>query len=383
MMYLAAISFAIWTYLLLARGTFWTFRERDDVSPPSQMPTQWPSVAIVVPARDEADVIARSLTSLLAQDYPGELRIVLVDDQSSDGTAAIARAATLAANSPRVLDIVTGTARPAGWTGKLWAIQTGIAQATKDHAPDYLLFTDADIEHTPDNLRLLMVRAESGKLVLTSQMAKLHCRTAAEQFLIPAFVFFFAMLYPFRWVNNPKRRTAAAAGGVMLVKHSALEAAGGIASIKGEIIDDCALARRMKAQGPIWLGLTKRAVSLRPYGSMREIGSMVARTAYTQLHHSPLELLLTVFGMLLVFIAPLVFSCYYGDTGTQLFGASAGLLMLFMYQPILGFYELTAFWGFVVPFIGLMYTLFTLRSAWRYWRGLGGLWKGRAQAMAQ
>jgi hopene-associated glycosyltransferase HpnB len=381
MMYFAMIPMVIWFYLLFARGGFWQFRERDDVDVPSEIPARWPSIAVVVPARDEAGFVMQSIASLLAQDYPGELRIVLVDDQSSDGTAAAARAAISAATASRKAEIVSGTSRPSGWTGKLWAVQNGIAQATNGYAPDYVLLTDADIEHAPDNVRSLVTRAEARGLVLTSLMAKLHCKRAAEQFLIPAFVFFFAMLYPFRWVNDPRRATAAAAGGCMLVKRNALEAAGGIAAIKGEIIDDCALARRMKLQGPIWLGLTKRAVSLRPYGSMRDIGSMVARTAYTQLRHSPALLAFALAMMLIVFFAPVVFSCV-GDTGTQLSGATAGLLMLFMFQPILGFYGLSAFWGFLVPFMGMAYALFTLRSAWRFWRGVGGLWKGRAQAVA-
>src|SRR5438067_191468 len=274
---------AVWLYLLLFHHRFWRLRERDTAL--LAEPDAWPSVVAVVPARNEVDVIQISLSSLLAQDYPGELHIVLVDDQSDDGTARRARAL----NNSR-LTVLTGTPRPAGWTGKLWAMSQGVEHAA-GLSPEFLWFTDADISHSPDNLRRLVARAEDGNKVLVSLMAKLQCGSAAEHFLIPAFVFFFNMLFPFGAVNDPASPVAAAAGGCMLARRQALERAGGIAAIRHNIIDDCALARAMKAQGPIWLGLTERAVSLRPYNHISDIRHMVVRTAYAQLGYSPLMLM--------------------------------------------------------------------------------------------
>ncbi|MBU6299309.1 MAG: glycosyltransferase, partial [Alphaproteobacteria bacterium] len=291
------LSLAIWLALLLGRGFFWRIRERDDCDLPPE-PAAWPSVVAVVPARNEADVITRSVGSLLAQDYPGSFRVILVDDQSGDGTGHAARAL-----DHERLTVLNGAAHPAGWTGKLFAVSQGVAAAGR--TPDYLWLTDADIAHTPDNLRRLVARAEKDKLALVSLMAKLNCESFAEHFLIPAFVFFFGMLFPFAWVNNRRRRTAAAAGGCMLVRRNALERAGGIEAIRTEIIDDCALGRTLKAQGAIWLGLTERAVSLRPYAHVGDIRHMVSRSAYAQLQYSPVLLAGTVLGMALLYVAPL------------------------------------------------------------------------------
>jgi hopene-associated glycosyltransferase HpnB len=371
---LCFLSFAIWIYLLVARGGFWLMRERNNANLPA--PASWPSVVAVVPARDEADVIAASIGSLLAQDYPGSLRVVLVDDQSTDGTAEIAR--TLDAQGR--LEVITGTARPPGWTGKLWAVSQGIARAKENFPSDYLWLTDADIAHTPDNLRALISRAEQDKLVLVSEMAKLHCTTAAERFLIPAFVFFFDMLYPFSWVNDPRNKMAAAAGGCMLARRDALEAAGGIEQIKGEIIDDCAFGRLMKRQGPIWLGLTDMATSIRPYEGMGEIGRMVSRSAYAQLNYSPLVLAGTVLGMLILYVLPPVAALGAASTAMAL-GLLAWIGMAVSFQPMLRFYGVSPLWGIALPVIGLVYTGFTIDSALQFWRGRGGMWKGRAQAM--
>jgi hopene-associated glycosyltransferase HpnB len=360
-----------WLYLLFGRGFFWMTRERDDAEAPE--PERWPSVVAVVPARDEADVIARSIGSLLEQDYKGSFRIILVDDQSSDGTADAARA--LASDR---LEILSGAPRPPGWTGKLWAVKQGIARAG---TPDYLWFTDADIAHRFNDLSALIARAEAGKLVLASLMAKLHCENLAETLLIPAFVFFFDMLYPFAWVNDPNRKTAAAAGGCMLVKREALERAGGIEAIKGEIIDDCAMGRLMKAQGPIWLGLTDRAVSLRPY-SYAGIASMVSRSAYAQLSYSPLQLAGTAIGMLVVYVAA-PFAVFYTRGLPQLAAVLAWMAMVLAFAPMLRFYRLSGLWGIALPLTGALYGLFTIDSAIQHWRGRGGMWKGRAQAMGQ
>jgi hopene-associated glycosyltransferase HpnB len=329
----------------------------------------------VVPARNEVDVIQISLSSLLAQDYPGEFHVVLVDDQSDDGTGSRARVLN---NSK--LTVLSGDARPAGWTGKLWAMNQGVVHAM-NLQPEFLWFTDADISHSPDNLRRLVARAEDGGKVLVSLMAKLQCRTAAEHFLIPAFVFFFDMLFPFGAVNDRASHTAAAAGGCMLARRAALERAGGIAAIRHNIIDDCALGRAMKAQGPIWLGLTERAVSLRPYNHIADIRHMVTRTAYAQLGYSPLVLLATLFGLGLVYVAP-VMAALFGWGVSQLAGWVAWIIMAVMFQPMLRFYRLSPLWGLALPLIGVFYAAFTLQSAIQHWAGRGGMWKGRAQADA-
>ncbi len=368
---LALVPVAVWLYLIAFRGLFWVMAERDEAGALPE-PSHWPSVVAVVPARDEADVIARSVGSLLAQDYPGAFRIVLVDDQSGDGTGDIAREL----DTTGKLNVIAGTPRPAGWMGKVWAMRQGTASAG---TPDYIWFTDADIEHAPDNLRNLIVKAAAGDLVLTSQMVKLHCRSTVEAYLIPAFVYFFAMLYPFRWVNDPNDTTAAAAGGCMLARRDALERAGGVDAIKGEIIDDCALGRALKAEGPIWLGLTERAVSIRPYAGMPEIRRMVARSAYAQLGYAPLALIGTVLGMMIVYVAAPVLAVFARDSA-QSSGILAWLTMAISFQPIAKFYRVSPLWGLALPMIGVLYTLFTVDSAVQHWRGKGGMWKGRVQA---
>jgi hopene-associated glycosyltransferase HpnB len=374
---LAAILFgfiplAIWLYLLLGRSRFWQLNERDTRGEPSA-PAHWPSVLAVVPARNEADVIQESIASLLAQDYAGDLRVILVDDQSDDGTGDRARAL----NSHK-LTVLDGAPRPPGWTGKLWAMRQGSDYAAQ-FAPEFLWFTDADIAHTPDNLSRLVARAQDGNKVLVSLMARLSCHTAAEHFLIPAFVFFFDMLFPFGAVNDPARPIAAAAGGCMLARKTALDAAGGIDAIRHNIIDDCALARAMKAQGPIWLGLTERALSLRPYEHLADIRQMVSRSAYAQLDYSPLLLAGTLLGLVIVYIAPMMAVLFAGGY-VLLAGWLTWIIMAIMFQPILRFYRLWPFWGFALPLIGLFYAGFTFDSALQHWSGKGGMWKGRAQA---
>jgi hopene-associated glycosyltransferase HpnB len=369
------LPLAVWLYLAFGHSMFWLFRARDgDERLPA--PRAWPSVTAVVPARDEADVIARSLGSLMAQNYGGDFRIILVDDQSSDGTAIAARALCSDKVAGSNVTILAGGARPPGWTGKLWALQQGVEQAG---GPDYLWFTDADIAHAPDNLARLVARAERDRLVLTSQMARLSARSMVEHFLIPAFVFFFAMLYPFDAVNDPRRKTAAAAGGCMLARRDALEAAGGIDSIRRNIIDDVSLAGRMKSHGPIWLGLSNRAVSLRPYEHLSAIRRMVARSAYAELNYSPLRLLGTLLGLVLVYLGPPAVALFAWGS-SQLAGWTACILMIAMMQPILRIYRLSPLWGLALPIIAAFYAFFTLDSAWQHWRGRGGMWKGRAQA---
>jgi hopene-associated glycosyltransferase HpnB len=335
-------------------------------------------VTAVVPARNEADVIEQSIGGLLRQDYPGTFRIVLVDDGSNDGTSD--RASAAASEGTERLDVLRGSPLPAGWTGKVWAQHQGVGHAlSSDDKPDYLLLTDADIGHAPDNLRGLVAQAESRRLALASSMVELSCQRWAERFLIPAFVFFFQMLYPFAWVADRNRAVAAAAGGCMLVRREALERIGGMASIRSEIIDDCALARRLKAQGPIRLGLTRRARSLRPYEGLQEIGRMVSRSAYAQLGYSPLLLAGTVAGMAIIYLMPTLLALF-GHGLAQTIGVATWLLMAVSFQPMLRFYRVSPLWGLALPAIATAYTVFTVQSAVAVWRGRGGQWKGRAQA---
>jgi hopene-associated glycosyltransferase HpnB len=378
----ACLPLLIWAYLIAGRGLFWLARERDDRGEPAD-PAVWPAVAAVVPARDEADVVAGSIGSLLAQDYPGPFRVILVDDNSTDGTAQIAAQAAEALPRERTLAVLRGTPLPAGWTGKLWAMKQGVdAAADSREPPKYLLLTDADIAHSPDNLKRLVARAEAGDLVLTSLMAKLSCANRAERLLIPAFVYFFAMLYPFAWVNDPKSRVAGAAGGCMLAKSDALQAAGGIAAIRTAIIDDCALGAAMKRQGPVWLGLTERAQSLRPYATIREIGRMIARSAYAQLGYSPLILAGALAGMVLTYLAA-PFEAIFAGGPWRFVGLAGWALMALSFQPMLRFYRRSPLWGLALPVIGALYVAFTVQSAVDVWLGRGGAWKGRAQALAE
>jgi hopene-associated glycosyltransferase HpnB len=368
------LPLAIWLYLLLFHNGFWLLRERDTA--PVAEPSSWPSVTAIVPARNEADVIQQSIGSLLAQDYPGPFQVVLVDDQSDDGTGGLARGL----NSER-LTVLTGAPRPEGWTGKLWAMNQGVDYAAA-FAPEFLWFTDADITHSPDNLRQLVARAESSGKVLVSLMARLSCKSYAEHFLIPAFVFFFDMLFPFGAVNNPRNPVAAAAGGCMLARREALVKAGGLAAIRHNIIDDCALGRAMKRQGPVWLGLTDRAVSLRPYDHISDIQHMVTRTAYAQLGYSPLVLAGTLLGLVMVYLAP-VMTALFAWGPSQLAGWLAWIIMAAMYVPMLRFYRLSWLWAPALPLIGVFYAIFTFQSALQHWAGKGGMWKGRAQADAK
>lgn len=379
MMIATVISFAgaaAWIYLLIFRGMFWRLRERDDDLVASC--ASWPSVVAIVPARDEIATIEQSIGSLLAQDYSGHFRILLVDDQSSDGTGP--RAQTLDEHGAR-LEVLRGSEPPPGWTGKLWALKQGVIHAGAA-SPDYLWFTDADIVHSPDNLRQLIARAKAGRLVMVSLMAKLRCESFAERFLVPAYVFFFAMLYPFAWVNRAANSTAAAAGGCVLVDRAALERAGGIDSIRNEIIDDCALSRRMKQQGPIWLGLTERAVSIRPYPHVGDIRRLIARSAYAQLGYSPILLVGTLAGMSVIYGAPPLIALL-GSAEARLAAGLSWLCMAAVFQPILHFYRRFPLWGLALPLIGVFYAAFTVDSAIQFWRGRGGLWKGRIQTITR
>jgi hopene-associated glycosyltransferase HpnB len=378
---LACLPLAIWIFLILGRGMYWRAAERDDGPQPTE-PALWPPVAIVVPARDEADVIARSVGSLLAQDYPGSYRIILMDDGSSDGTADVANQAAAKLGRSDILTVRPGAPLPPGWTGKLWAMKQCVEAASEGGAaPKYLLLTDADIAHTPDNLRKLVARAEAGGLALTSLMARLSCVTGPERLMIPAFVYFFAMVYPFAQVNDPNNKVAGAAGGCMLARADALQAAGGIDAIRTAIIDDCALGAALKAKGPIWLGLTDRAVSLRPYVTLSEIGRMISRSAYAQLDYSPLILAGALVGLVLTYLAPPLILVFAPGLW-KLAGLAAWGLMAMSFWPMLKFYRRSPLWGFALPLIGALYTVYTVKSAVDVWQGRGGFWKGRAQAQA-
>jgi hopene-associated glycosyltransferase HpnB len=375
---IAAIGLAIWLYLVAARGGFWRCAARDDWQPAA--PAAWPRIVAVVPARNESDSIGACIGSLLGQDYAGEWSVILVDDDSNDGTAGIARQAAAAVKEESRLLVITARPLPTGWTGKLWAVKQGIEVAEAAMPPpDYLLLTDADIVYQPGMLKDLAAQAANSKLVLTSLMVKLRCESAAERGLIPAFIFFFQMLYPFSWVNRTDRATAAAAGGCMLVCADALREAGGIDAIRGALIDDCALAAILKARGPIWLGLTERVHSIRPYPDVEEIRRMVARSAYAQLHYSPLLLAGTVAGMALTYLAPPLLALF-GHGIARMLGLAAWLLMALAFQPTLRLYRLSPLWGLALPGIALCYMLFTLDSALQFARGKGGQWKGRIQA---
>ncbi len=363
---IALLTLAIWIYLMAFRGAFWRMREE---SPPGTAPGGL-RIAVVIPARDEAATIARTVGSLRNQQYDGRIEVIVVDDHSADATARMAaeEGATVIASLPL----------PAGWTGKMWAVSQGVERALAEN-PDYLLLTDADIEHDPMSVAGLVARAEAGKLVLTSHMVRLNTETAPEKMLIPAFVYFFLKLYPPGWIADRRRSVAGAAGGCMLVRPEALARAGGIASIRGEVIDDCALARLLKPQGPIWLGLTLSTRSLRVYRSFGEIRGMIARTAFTQLQYSALLLAGTLAGMLLTYVAPVVLT-FSGVKSAQAPAAAAWLLMSLSYLPALRLYRQSPLWALALPLIAAFYSAATLESAIRYWTGSGGQWKGRAQA---
>jgi hopene-associated glycosyltransferase HpnB len=368
----ASAAFAVWMYLIMGRGGFWLAAERDDEGP---APLAWPAVTVIIPARDEAQSVGETIASLLRQDYPGPFSVILVDDQSTDGTAEVARHAAAAADR---LTILSGAALPAGWTGKPWAIKQGIEHAQISE-PTYLLLTDADIVYAPDALTRLVSQAQANGLVLNSLMVMLRCESFAERAFIPAFIFFFQMLYPFAWVKRHDRTTAAAAGGCMLVRRDALCAAGGIEDIRGALIDDCALARNLKTRGPIRLGLTERVRSIRAYAAVQDIRRMVARSAYAQLRYSPLLLAGTVAGMALTYLAPVLLALF-SHGFSQTLGLLAWAIMAIAFQPVLRFYRLSPLWGPFLPVIALAYMAFTLDSAYQYARNRGGLWKGRIQS---
>jgi hopene-associated glycosyltransferase HpnB len=362
--------------LILARGAYWHASVRDATSI-AGVPGAWPAVAVVIPARNESNYIERSVTSLLRQDYRGPLTIVVVDDDSEDGTGAVA---TDAAAGDGRLRVVRTTGPAAGWTGKLWAVSQGIAAAEASH-PEYLMLTDADIEHMPDTVSRLVARSVNGRFVLTSLMAKLRCVSLAEKCHVPAFIYFFQMLYPFAWVSRADSSTAAAAGGCMLVRADALAKVGGIASIRGALIDDCSLAAKLKTVGPIWLGLTNRVHSIRPYPAFADVARMVSRSAYSQLRYSLLALIATTLGMAITFVVPPILGLFASGLPRYL-GLLAWAAMSLSFVPTLRYYRLSPIWSLALPGIALLYMSYTLQSAYQHFRRRGGQWKGRVHADA-
>jgi hopene-associated glycosyltransferase HpnB len=379
MMWIAVVSLAAWLWLLLCQGFFW----RTDVRlPPGAEPDMWPAVCVVVPARDEAAVLPASLPSLLAQEYPGRAEVFLVDDGSSDGTGQLARELS-DTRGGLPLTVSSPGEPPAGWTGKLWAVRHGIALA-RAREPEFLLLTDADIAHAPDSLRRLVAAARAGGFDVVSQMARLRVESLWERLVVPAFVYFFAQLYPFRRIGRPGTRTAAAAGGCVLLRTEAAERARIPDAIRHAVIDDVALARAVKGSGGrIWLGLAERVDSVRPYPRLHDLWRMVSRSAYAQLRHNPLVLLGTVLGLALVYLVPpaaLVAGLAAGDAGTAVAGGLAWLVMAGTYLPMLRYYRQSPALAPLLPFTAFLYLLMTVDSAVQQYRGRGAAWKGRTYA---
>jgi hopene-associated glycosyltransferase HpnB len=375
---LAGASLAVWIYLTFFRGGFWQITAFEDVSSEPSL-GNWPSVVAVVPARNEAETIERCVVSLLKQDYGGEFRIVVVDDHSDDGTGNLAQKAAQRAGATERLTILQAATLESGWTGKLWALQQGVNQASSQQ-PEFLWFTDADIVHAPETLSRLVVRAQKQKLDLASLMVLLQTKTLPERLLIPPFLYFFLMLYPPKWIANPRSKMAGAAGGCILVRREALQRIGGLASIRKEVIDDCALARAVKRSGgAIWMGLTRKSVSLRAYTTFGEIRDLIARTAFTQLNYSSLILIGTILGMLLTYVVPLI-STFALQPWVSRLGLVTWALMTLTYLTTVRFYQLSPLWAPLLPLAAVFYSYATWVSAFRYWTGKGGQWKGRNQA---
>ena len=407
---IAALSLIIWLYLLVARGDFWNLRSFDDDNATHPTPPTWPTVTAIIPARNEAETIAHTIASLTQQNYPGKFSIVVVDDHSEDATAKLAQSAV----NPNKVEIAVLSAPPLppGWTGKLSALNAGILHATHggaasavpqsdavngalapaDSSPIYLWFTDADIVHAPDTLTRLVARAEQNNLDLTSLMVLLRAQAPPERFLIPPFLFFFLMLYPPAKIANPRSRIAGAAGGCILLRSDALDRIGGLAAIRTEVIDDCALASAVKNSNSatnatsssvpktkIWMGVTRKSRSLRAYATFAEIRDMIARTAFTQLHYSALVLIGTLLGLAITYLAPIAL-LFAHDTATRLLALATWLIMSLLFLPTVRFYRISTHWAATLPAAATFYAAATFLSALRYWTNRGAQWKGRSQA---
>ena len=376
---LAIVSLAAWLYLVFAHGRFWLADQRltGDVAEL----LDWPEVVVVVPAREEADVVGESLRSLLDQDYPGPYRVVLVDDDSADATAEVAREVARVHGRGDRLRVEHSAERPSGWVGKVWALECGLRRARAE-APGatWWLFADADVVHGPGNLRRMVNKASADRLSLVSLMVRLRADTRFEALLVPAFVYFFQKLYPFPLVNDPTSRVAAAAGGCVLVDREALERAGGLRVLRGEIIDDCALAAIIKPQGPIWLGVSGEERSVRGYGGVSGVWEMVARSAFTQLRYSGWLLGATLVGLGVLYAAPPLLLLMSGNPVAATLGAAAWILMAVSFVPTLVLYGRSPLLGFALPLAGILYACMTLDSARRHLFSQGAEWKGRPGA---
>jgi hopene-associated glycosyltransferase HpnB len=377
---LSVASLLIWVALTFFRGGFWQLHAfTDDLFPVDNL-QNWPAIAAVVPARNEAATIEKAVESLLAQEYAGPFSVIVVDDHSADSTAELARRVAEKMQASQRVTIIVAKDLPEGWTGKLWALQQGV-EAANGGCAEYLWFTDADIVHAPDTLRRLVSRAERQKLDLTSLMVLLQAKSFAERLLMPAFLYFFLKLYPPRWIADANSRSAGAAGGCVLLRRTALERIGGVAPIRSEVIDDCALARAVKKSGgAIWMGLTRQSVSLRSYETFGEIRDLIARTAFTQLGYSGWVLIGTLLGMLITYFIPVALT-FSAQPVVWRLSLAAWALMAFTYLPTVRFYGLSPLWAPLLPLAAMFYSYATCLSAVRYWLGRGGQWKGRAQAV--
>lgn len=359
------LTFVIWLYLVFFHGRFWD--SSPELSP--AMPQDTPDVDIIIPARDEVETIGPVIASLVNQTYAGRFRVILVDDNSTDGTA------TTAGTHDR-LTIITGQEKPPGWSGKLWALSQGVAAGC---AP-VILFADADITHDPMHLSTLVAKMQSDHLQMVSEMVRLNCVSLPEKFLIPAFIYFFQMLYPFARVNDPQARTAAAAGGTVLIKREALARIGGLERIKSALIDDVSLAREVKKTGGLYLGHSGLATSIRPYPKLKDIWDMITRTAYTQLRYSPLWLVGTIIGMALVWLVFVWGTFFTGFSWQASLGLAIWAMAAMSYFPTLDRYQVPRFYAALLPAIALFYMLATIGSAVNYYCGTGAKWKSRAYA---
>ncbi|MCQ4083601.1 glycosyltransferase [Streptomyces sp. RB6PN25] len=383
---IALVSLLAWGWLLVGQGGFWRTDVRLPPRAPGGDPAVWPAVAVVVPARDEAHVLPDSLPSLLAQEYPGRAEVFLVDDGSTDGTSALARAIA-EEHGGLPLTVCSPGEPPAGWAGKLWAVHHGIGVAAGAYEHGYLLLTDADIAHRPGSLRELVAAALADGRDVVSQMARLRVETGWERLIVPAFVYFFAQLYPFRWINRRGGHTAAAAGGCVLIRREVAERAGVPAAFRHAVIDDVALARAVKRSGgTIWLGLADRVDSVRPYPRLSELWRMISRSAYAQLRHNPALLMATLAGLALVYAVPPVAAVAGAVTGDGLLlaaGSAAWAVMTGTYAPTLRYYRQPLWLAPLLPFTAMLYAAMTADSALQHYRGRGAAWKGRTYARPQ
>ena len=376
---LALLGLAIWLVLFFFWGNFWRIWESDADHSVLPAPQYWPRVTAVIPARNEAASITAVIAALAKQDYPGEFSGITVDDHSEDATAELARKASIGSGGASRLQVISAPDLAPGWTGKLWALNSGVA-AAENSSTEFFWFTDADVVHAPDTLRRLVARAQHGNLDLTSLMVLLESRTLAERLLIPAFLYFFLMLYPPRWIASPRAKTAGAAGGCILLRRTALKRIGGLASIRNEIIDDCSLARAVKRSGgEIWMGLTRASRSLRSYSGFAEIRDVIARTAFTQLRYSALQLLGTLIGLVITFLVPVALT-FAPNPRIWLPALLAWCIMTASFLPTITFYRLGPLWAPSLPLSAIFYSYATLLSAVRYRQGRGAQWKGRSQA---